>query len=247
MNNVNTTTLTTATAMVGDTRPPCCTKIDGGISEYLIPATLRLRNNATVIHVLIDTGCLQTNIINTRVADLLNADGGTLYKTDIILTAGVGGRSYGVQGVMNMTLALTNHDDNQTQRHIFLRAIVCRDVLTDLIIGLPSILYFDLLPYLQSYNSRTTLCEMCAIDQPTIRFDSPVAQTSALTDLNILNVNEPQRIPNPCKINVTCDVTESDLCNDIIPPIAQQHLTYGATEEGLFYHIQSQADTTFLP
>ena len=88
---------------------------------------------------------------------------------------------------------------------------------------------------------------MCAIDQPTIRFDSPVAQTSALTDLNILNVNEPQRIPNPCKINVTCDVTESDLCNDIIPPIAQQHLTYGATEEGLFYHIQSQADTTFLP
>ena len=31
------------------------------------------------------------NIINTRVADLLNKDGGTLYKTDIILTAGVGG------------------------------------------------------------------------------------------------------------------------------------------------------------
>ena len=62
-----------------------------GHPTYMIPATLRLRNNATVIHVLIDTGCLQTNIINTRVADLLNVDGGTLYKTDIILTAGVGG------------------------------------------------------------------------------------------------------------------------------------------------------------
>ena len=113
-----------------DLRPPCCSKTNGGISEYLIPATLRLRNNATVIHVLIDTGCLQTNIINTRVADLLNADGGTLYKTDIILTAGVGGLSYGVQGVMNLTITLTNNDE--TQRHIFLRAIVCRDVLTDL-------------------------------------------------------------------------------------------------------------------
>ena len=78
LNNVNTTTLTTATAMVED--------------HVLYQ----------VIHVLIDTGCLQTNIINTRVADLLNADGGTLYKTDIILTAGVGGRSYGVQGVSEL-------------------------------------------------------------------------------------------------------------------------------------------------
>jgi len=54
LNNVNTTTLTTATAMVEDQCPPCCTKTNGEISEYLIPATLRLRNNATV-HVLIDT------------------------------------------------------------------------------------------------------------------------------------------------------------------------------------------------
>jgi len=43
--------------------------------EHLISATLRLRNTALVIHVLIDTGCLQTNIIYTRVADLLNVDG----------------------------------------------------------------------------------------------------------------------------------------------------------------------------
>ena len=124
LNYVNTTQITRDTAMVEDLRPPCCSKTNGGISAYLIPATLRLRNNATVIHVLIDTGCPQTNIINTWVVDLLNGDGGTLYKTDIILTAGVGGLSYGVQGVMNLTITLTNNDDNQTQRHIFLRAIV---------------------------------------------------------------------------------------------------------------------------
>ena len=91
LNNVNTTLITTTTALDEDQRPPCCSHTNGGISKHLIPATLRLRNNASVIYVLIDTGCLQTNIINTRVADLLNKDGESLYKTDIISTAGVGG------------------------------------------------------------------------------------------------------------------------------------------------------------
>jgi len=58
LNHVNTTLITTARVMVEDQRLPCCSHTNGGISEYLIPATLRLRNNATVIHVLIDTGCL---------------------------------------------------------------------------------------------------------------------------------------------------------------------------------------------
>ena len=131
LHNVNTTLITTATSMDEDQRPPCCSHTNGGISEYLIPGTIRLRNNASVIHVLIDTGCLQTNIIYARFAlsDLLNADVGTLYKTDIILTTGVRGRSYGVQDIMNLTITLTNNDYNQTQRHKFLRTIVCRDVI----------------------------------------------------------------------------------------------------------------------
>ena len=58
--------------------------------------------------------------------------------------------------------------------------------------------------------SRDTPCEMCAIDLPTLQFNSPVAQISAITDLTMLNVNEPQRIPNPCKINVPFDITEPD-------------------------------------
>ena len=95
--------------------------------------------------------------------------------------------------------------------------------------------------------SRSTLCEMCAINPLPPDFKSPVAQISAVTDLTILHVNAPQRIPNPFKINVQCAITEPDLCNDMIPPIAHQHLTYGAMAEGLFYHIQSQSDTTFIP
>ena len=35
-----------------------------------------------------------------------------------------------------------------------------------------------------------------------------------------------------------------DFSNDIIPPLA--HLTYDDVAEVLFYHIQSQADTTFI-
>ena len=65
-------------------------------------------------------------------------------------------------GIMNLTITPTNYDNNQTQRHIFLLAIGCRDVLTDLIIGLPSIFYFDLLSLLQSHMSRHTSCEVCA-------------------------------------------------------------------------------------
>ena len=88
---------------------------------------------------------------------------------------------------------------------------------------------------------------MCAINPLPPDFKSPVAQISVVTDLTILNIKAPQRIPNPCTINVPCDITEPDLRNDIIPPIAQQHRAYGAAEGGLFFHIQSQADTTFLP
>ena len=74
----------------------------------MIPATLRLRQNVSVIHVLVDNGFLRTNLISILVADLLNADGGTLHKTDIILTVGVGEQSYGVQGIMNVTITPTD-------------------------------------------------------------------------------------------------------------------------------------------
>ena len=169
-------------------------------------------------------------ILGLRMEGLLNADGGTLYKSDIILTAGVGGRSYSVQGIMNLTITLTNNEtyfcSNQTQRHIFLRATVCRDVLTDLTIGLPSILYFDLLPFRQTHMPCHTSCEMCAINPLQPEFKSPVTQISSVTDLALLNVNELQRIPNPCRINVPNNLT--DFINDIIPPLAHQHLTYGS-------------------
>ena len=140
---------------------------------------------------------------------------------------------------MNLTITQTNNYDNQTQRHIFLRAIVCRDVLTDLIIGLSSILYFDLLPFLQSHMSRHTSCEMCAINPLQPEFKSPVAQISAVTDLASLKVNEIQRIPNPCKINIPNNLTDTDFINDITDPSTTSNVQCCCRRDILSYSVTS--------
>jgi len=66
----------------------------------------------------------------------------------IVLTVRVGGQAYGVQGIINVTVTSKNNDDEKSVRHICLRAIICREVKIDLIISLPSILYYNLLPLL---------------------------------------------------------------------------------------------------
>ena len=48
-------------------------------------------------------------------------------------------------------------------KQINLRALVCSDVTTDLIIGLPSIQFFNLLPILQSNLNTRVWCEICPI------------------------------------------------------------------------------------
>ena len=79
--------------------------------NHLIPATLHLHSQAHNIHVPIDTGCLQVNIISAKIAALLAKDGGPMYGTNIVLTAGVGGQSYGMQGVINVTALKNTYDE----------------------------------------------------------------------------------------------------------------------------------------
>jgi hypothetical protein len=54
-------------------RPPCCRNCNG--PEQLVVGVLHLKNNTATINVLIDTGCLQTNVVSARVAALLRQDG----------------------------------------------------------------------------------------------------------------------------------------------------------------------------
>jgi len=120
-------------------RPPCCTGTEAPILHPVLPATLHLRNNAHtyIMNVLIDNGCLQANIISVNIATLLAKDGGHIFGTNIVLTAGVGGQSYGFQGIM-----------------------ISKDVTIDLIIR-PSILYYNLLPPLETHARTRSCCEIC--------------------------------------------------------------------------------------
>ena len=94
--------------------------------------------------------------------------------------------------------------------------------------------------------SRQTYCEMRSVQPLHPKLNSPVAQIVAKY-FAFLNVNEPQRIPHPCTINIPSNVTDITYTNDFKPPLAPQHLTHGVEDEVLFYHIQSQADTSFVP
>ena len=52
--------------------------------------------------------------------------------------------SYEVQRIRNVTVMLKNNDDEESERHICLSAIVYREVKIDSIIGLPSFLFYNL-------------------------------------------------------------------------------------------------------
>ena len=82
---------------------------------------------------------MQTNVLSERIGTLLRKDGGKVFETDVALTSAVGGVSYAVQGIMTLMVALPINTLPSQYRHVWLRAIVCRDVNSDLIIGyLPS-------------------------------------------------------------------------------------------------------------
>ena len=82
---------------------------------------------------LIDTGCLQTNIVSERVETLIRQDGGKLRPSNLMLTSGVDGRRYAVQGSITIVAIPISHATVK-YRHIFVDSIVCK---SDLIIGLP--------------------------------------------------------------------------------------------------------------
>ena len=63
-------------------------------------ATL-LKNNTATINILIDTGCLQTNVVCARIAALLRQDEKILRKAGVQLVSGDGGVTYGVEGMMD--------------------------------------------------------------------------------------------------------------------------------------------------
>ena len=60
-----------------------------------------------------------------------------------------------------MTVAIPVPDKFVKYRHIFVDSIVSHDVNSDLIIGLPFIKYFHLLPILQHHLASQHCCQLC--------------------------------------------------------------------------------------
>ena len=142
-----------------------------------------------------------------------------MYGTNIALTAGVGG-----QGIMNMTVTLKNNEDEESVRHICLRAIVCREVKFDLIIGLPSILFYNLLPLLTNHIAKNACCEIY-MTNTSVNSIVPVAHILYESDKHLLNVNYNTHTTTP-GIHANPGLIEGDFISDFRQPCAPQHRHY---------------------
>ena len=111
-----------------------------------------------------------------------------------------------------------------------LRAIVYRDATIDLIIGRPSIIYYNLLPLLQLHANKVTCCGICSTGDP---YTTPVALN---TDLTSVNVNAPTTIPKPFVINVSPNVMEFDFITDFRQSWDPQHMSYSGQKATLFHN-----------
>ena len=162
IHHVTTALTSTSEVPTVDGGPPYCDHHTQHTSATgtLLSAFLILSHHNVPIHVLIDSGCIQTNVVSERVANLIRQDGGKLRPANVVLISGVGG-SYAVQGFISMTVALPAPDTSVKYRHIFEHSIVSKDVTSDLIIGLPSIKYFHFLPILQYHLASQNCCQLC--------------------------------------------------------------------------------------
>ena len=97
---------------------------------------------------------------------MLGKDGGTIRAASVSLTSGVGGRSYRVQGIMTVKMSLRSHELNKLNR-MRLRVLVCEDVKNDIIIDLPSMKAYNLLPVLTQHISGLQCCEICGDEEAT--------------------------------------------------------------------------------
>jgi len=73
--------------------PGCAGAVTHSDQDCLVPGQLLLTSTLVPINVLIDTRCMQTNVLSERIGTLLRKDGCNVLETDVALTSGVGGVS----------------------------------------------------------------------------------------------------------------------------------------------------------
>ena len=186
---------------------------------------------------LIDTGCLQTNVVRERVARLIRQDGGKMRPANVVLTSGVGGISYAVQGFISMTVAVPIPEKLMKFRHIFVDSIVSKDVTSDLIIGLPSIKYFDLLPILQHHIDSQHCCQLWSHSGT---HSLPVPHTSM-----VATILSPDDDDGHIMMPTTQGMT---YCDEQLPVLLPPHHTaYVEPMATIIAELHAVADTTLVP
>ena len=86
--NSITSVATTIAHRPSDTNgPPCCSQTATHTEHNsLMPRKLLLTTTIVPINVLIDTGCMQTNVLSERIGHLLRQDGCKVFETNVALT-----------------------------------------------------------------------------------------------------------------------------------------------------------------
>ena len=186
---------------------------------------------------LIDTGCLQTNVVSERIATLLRKDGIKLRPANLVLTSGVGGVSYAVQGSITMTVALPIPDETVKYRHIFVDSIVWREVTSDLIISLPSITYYHLQPILQHHLASKSCCQLCA---PSDTHSKMVPQSSMMATIMTRDSDHA-----PFIMSTAQWFNYSD--GPLPKPLPQHHTAYDEPMTTMIAELHAVADTTLVP
>ena len=182
----------------------CCQGRNDTQQNFEIPAIIGQCYNLKIsISALIDSGCLQTNIINGRVAQLLLKDGNAIKRqASRSLTSGVGGGIFEVNGLIDFDIRFLKPDGVEEIHSIYIRALISPDIRTDLIIGLPTIKKYNLLNLLQSHlDTIEHMCEVCADSDTPAQILSPtqtilinhidtIADPAQLTNLNESELTE---------------------------------------------------------
>ena len=150
-----------------------------------------------------------------------------------VLTSGVGGISYAVQGFISMTVAIPVPEKSMKYRHIFVDSIVSQDVTSDLIIGLPSIKYFHLLPILQHHLASQHCCQLCTHSGT---HSIPGTNTSmVMTIMSLLDDN------GHIMMSATQGMT---YCDDPLPIPLPHHTAYTEPMATMIAELYAVADTT---
>ena len=144
------------------------------------------------------------------------------------------GVSYDVQSIMTLLVSLPINTHPSQYRHVWLRAIVCRDVKSDVIIGSPSIQFYDLMPILNTDLKTKVCCEICAIPTKRKRQTGAIVATVTICPTGHIQGDAHSAIvrhqDGPLPI--------------LLPP---HHSTYTEPMATIVAEINAVADTTYLP